>query len=170
MVIIYFMIYVLIAKKNRVLFISSTGGHLEELFQLKPTMEKYDYHIITEKTETNSNLKEKYGNKIDYLVYGTRKNLIKYAFVMAINCIKSFLFYLKIKPNIIVTTGTHTAVMMCYIGKFFGAKVIYIETFANRETKTLAGRLVYPIADLFIVQWKDMLKIYPKAEYFGGVY
>lgn len=169
-VIIYYIIYMLIRKKNRVLFISSTGGHLEELFQLKPTMEKHDYFIITERNKTNEILKEKYKGRVGYLVYGTRKNIIKYAFVMFINFFRSFAYYLKVKPNIIITTGTHTAVMMCYIGKFFGAKVVYIETFANRESKTLAGRLVYPIADLFIVQWKEMLKKYPKAQYFGGVY
>ena len=36
-------------KKKRVLFISSTGGHFNELQQLQPLFEKYDYHIITEK-------------------------------------------------------------------------------------------------------------------------
>ena len=172
--IIYFIfvviVFLLTRKKNKVLFISSTGGHLEELFQLKPTMEKHDYFIITERNKTNEILKEKYKDRVGYLVYGTRKNIIKYAFVMFINFFRSFAYYIKIKPNVIVTTGTHTAVMMCYIGKIFGSKIVYIETFANRESKTLAGRLVYPIADLFIVQWKEMLKIYPKAEYFGGVY
>ena len=29
-------------KKKRVLFISSTGGHLDELMQLKPMFDKYD--------------------------------------------------------------------------------------------------------------------------------
>ena len=54
-------------KKNKVLFISSTGGHLSELLQLKPLFEKYDYHIITEKDKTNEYLKEKYEDRIDYL-------------------------------------------------------------------------------------------------------
>ena len=30
-------------KKKKVLFISSTGGHLNELMQLSPLFEKYDY-------------------------------------------------------------------------------------------------------------------------------
>ena len=34
--------------KKKVLFISSTGGHFNELLQLSPLFEKYDYHIITE--------------------------------------------------------------------------------------------------------------------------
>ena len=39
--------------KKKVLFISSTGGHLSELLQLSPLFEKYDYNIITEKDKTN---------------------------------------------------------------------------------------------------------------------
>ena len=38
---------------KKVLFISSTGGHLNELMQLKPLFNKYDYHIITEKDKSN---------------------------------------------------------------------------------------------------------------------
>ena len=52
---------------KKVLFISSTGGHLNELLQLSPLFEKYDYHIITEKDKANENLKKQYGKKIDFL-------------------------------------------------------------------------------------------------------
>ena len=83
---------------------------------------------------------------------------------------KTIYLFWKIKPKYIVTTGTHTAGPMCYIGKLFGSKIIYIETFANRNRKTATGRLIYPIADLFVVQWKEMLEIYPKAVYGGAIY
>ena len=59
---------------------------------------------------------------------------------------------------------------MCYIGILFGSKIIWIETFANIQTKTKSGKMVYPIADLFIVQWETMLKLYPKAVYGGWIY
>ena len=154
---------------NNIIFISSTGGHLNELLQLKPLFKKYNSFIITEKTKSNKNLKEKYNN-VFYLVYGTRRNIIVYPFKFLFNIIKSFILYFKIKPKVIVTTGTHTAVPMCYIAKIFRKKVIYIETFANRNSKTLTGKLIYPIADTFIVQWKDMLRLYPKAKYLGSIY
>ena len=49
---------------KKVLFISSTGGHFNELQQLAPLFEKYDYHIITEKGDSTKNLTEKNENKI----------------------------------------------------------------------------------------------------------
>ena len=155
---------------KKVLFISSTGGHLNELLQLKPLFEKYDYHIITEQDKSTSALKKVYGDKINYLVYGTRKKPFKYFFVFTFNIFKSLFLYIKLRPKFIISTGAHTAVPICYIGKLFGAKIIFIETFANINTKTLTGRLIYPISNLFIVQWKEMLKLYPKALYGGSIY
>ncbi len=154
--------------RKKILFISSTGGHLEELLQLKPLFKKYDYNIITEKDESNISLKEEYGNKLYFLPYGTRAKLFSYIFKYLYLCIKTVYLYCKIRPKIIITTGTHTAGPMCILGKIFGSKIIYIETMANINKKTATGRLIYPIADLFIVQWEEMLKLYPKAVY-GGV-
>ena len=138
--------------------------------QLKALFNKYNYYIVTEKTKSSKYLEDEYKNKVSYLVYGTKKNPFTYCFIFLFNIIKSFMIFLNQKPNVIVTTGTHTAVPMCYIAKLFGKKVIYIETFANRNTKTVAGRLVYPIANVFVVQWEEMLKIYPKAKYWGWIY
>ena len=156
--------------KKTVLYISSTGGHLEELMQLKPLFKKYDYRIITEKDKANEKLKEEYGEKLDFLPYGTRAKIFSYIFKYFWLCIKTIYLYIKIRPKVIITTGTHTAGPMCYLGKIFGSKIIYIETFANTNKKTATGRLIYPIADLFIVQWEEMLKIYPKAIYGGSIY
>ena len=157
-------------KLKRALFISSTGGHFSELMRLKPMFDKYDYHIITEKTKTTEDLKNTYKKKIDFLVYGTKDHIFSYIFKVTYNTLKSLFLFIKIRPKIIITTGTHTAVPMCYLGKVFGSKIVFIETFANVETKTMAGKIVYPIADLFIVQWEEMKKLYPKATYLGGVF
>ena len=145
-------------KKKKVLFISSTGGHLNELLQLSPLFEKYDYHIITEKDKANENLKNQYGEKIDFLPYGTRAKLFTYIFKYFYLCLKTIYLYFKIRPQVIVTTGTHTAGPMCYLGKIFGSKIIYIETFANRNKKTATmGRNVEIISKSYI-WWFNLLE------------
>ena len=157
-------------RKKKVLFISSTGGHLDELMQLKPMFEKYDYYIVTEKTKSNLSLKNKFPKKISLLVYGTKKNMLTYPFVLLINSLLSLFIFIKHRPKYIISTGSHTAGPMCCIGKLLGSKIIYIETFANSKTKSVAGSLVYKFADLFIVQWEEMLEVYPKAVNGGWIY
>ncbi len=157
-------------KKKKVLFISSTGGHLKELLQLKKLFNKYDSYLITEKTDSTKKLKNEYKEKIGYMVFGTKDHMLTYPFKLLANCFISLYYFIKIRPKYIVTTGTHTAGPICYLGKIFGSKVIYIETMANISKKTITGKLIYPIADLFIVQWKSMLKLYPNAVYGGFIF
>ena len=105
-----------------------------------------------------------------YKVFGTKDHMLTYPFKLLANCFISVYYFIKIRPKYIVTTGTHTAGPICYLGKIFGSKIIYIETMANINRKTQTGKLIYPIADLFIVQWESMLKIYPKAVYGGFIF
>lgn len=155
---------------KKVIFISSTGGHLSELMQLKSIFKNYDYHIITEKNDTTLKLKEEYGNKISYLVYGARNYMISYMFKFPYNIIKSLFLYMKIRPDVIVTTGAHTAVPMCYIAKLFKKKIIFIETFARVNSQSMSGRMINKIADVFLVQHEEMLDVYENAIYKGDLY
>ena len=154
---------------KKLLLISSGGGHLNELLQLKKVYKKYDYHLITEKTDTTKYLKQEDSNT-SYLLYGTQDHLLPYLIIFPINILISLFYFLKYRPDVVITTGTHTAVPMCYIAHFFHKKVIFIETFANSKSPTKAGQMVYRIADLFIVQWEEMLKFYPKAQYWGWIF
>lgn len=155
-------------KKKKAIFISSTGGHLTQLFQLEPLMKKYDSLLITEKNEVTKNLTKKYN--IKFLVFSSRKKIFSFPFLFIYNSFKSLFFIISFNPKYIITTGAGTALPMCYIAKIFGKKVIYIESFARINKKSLSGKLIYPIANLFIVQWEEMLKFYPKAKYYGSIY
>ncbi|MED9979114.1 MAG: PssD/Cps14F family polysaccharide biosynthesis glycosyltransferase [Bacilli bacterium] len=160
-------------NKKKVLFISSTGGHLEELTQLKSMFDRYDYYLVTEKTKSNMSLLKKYPKRVSFLIYGTYTTFLKkitYPFKLIANCFISLYIYIKVRPKFIVSTGAHTAGPMCLIGKIFGSKIIFIETFANSKTRTKTGRIVYKFADLFIVQWKEMLELYPNAVYGGWIF
>lgn len=154
---------------KKVIFISSGGGHLEELLALKKLFNDVDYTIISEKTDSTLFLKDKYKN-VKYLIYGTQDHLLAYLFIFPINIIISFFIFLKIRPDFVVSTGTHTAVPMCKIAHLFKKKVVWIETMANITTGTKAGKMIYPIADKFIVQWPELLEVYPRAEYWGSIF
>ena len=153
---------------RKVMFVCSTGGHLTELLQLEQIMLSYNYSLITEKTKANNKLKQKYKNT-SFLIYGSKDHKLTYPFKLLLNCFLSLFYYFKYQPDYIITTGAHTAGPICCIGKIFGSKVIYIETFANINTKTVTGKIFYKfhIANLFVVQHKSMLKLYKKAVYEG---
>lgn len=155
-------------KKKKVIFVSSIGGHLTQLLQMKEMFNDYRYTLITEKSDVTKSLKKDY--RVIYYTYCNKENFIKYFCINVLNAIRSVITYIIIRPDCIVTTGANTSVPLCYLGALFGSKVIFIESFAKREGKTLAGTLVYPVATHFIVQWESMKEYYPKSIYFGGIY
>ena len=158
---------------KKVMFIASTGGHLNELLQLSPCFNNYDYSIVTEKTKSNMVLKKKYLNRVYFIIPGTYTTLgakLTYLFKLFANCWISLYLMLKLKPDVVVTTGSHNVGPMCCLAKIMHKKVIFIETFANSNKPTRAGRIIYKFADIFIVQWESMLKYYPNAIYAGWIY
>ena len=158
---------------KKVMFIASTGGHLNELLQLEPCFKKYDYSIVTEKTKSNICLNKKHPGRIFYLVSGTYTTLsakLVYPFKLFINCWISLYLMLKIRPDVVITTGAHNVGPMCCLAKLFKKKLVFIETFANSSSPTKTGKIVYKFADVFIVQWETMLAFYPKAIYARWIY
>jgi uncharacterized protein YjdB len=153
-------------KEKTVLYVASAGGHLTELLRLKPLFPQYRSVVITEKTETTKTIRLE-GVEIAYLGYASRSKMIKFVWMNVRNAIVSVVWFIKYAPHVIVTTGANTAVPLCLIGKLMGSKIVFIETVANSEKSSITGMLLYPVADLFIVQWESMRVRFPKAVYWG---
>ena len=170
-------------KKNvKICFAASSGGHYEQLMMLKPLMEKYDSFVITEKTDysaeatgggtyqiTGRPSAEAKGEKTYYMKQVNRREK-DFIWRMIQNAWKSIGIYRKEKPDVVICTGVLAMIPICLISKFMGKKLIYIESFAKVTSPTETGKLLYKFADQFYVQWKPMLKFYPKAIYLGGIY
>lgn len=152
---------------KKVIFTSSSGGHLTELLKLEKLFNEYEYLLVTEKTDVTEKLKDKYN--IDYLMYGSRFYMLKYIFVVIYNIIKCIGIVLSFKPDTVVTTGAHTGGILCYVAKILRpkTKIIYIESLAKVNSLSMTGKNVYKIADKFYVQWRGLTEIYDKAEYIG---
>ena len=74
------------------------------------------------------------------------------------------------RSKVVITTGSHTAVPICLLGKLLRVKIIWILSFARINTRARSASIVYPIADRFIVQWEPVQHLYPKSIYLGGIY
>jgi UDP-N-acetylglucosamine:LPS N-acetylglucosamine transferase len=138
----------------------SAGGHLTEILTLKSVFRKYNHFFVTFKRE---DIKTRLWKENIYFVSDPKRNPFKFL----LNFFQSLKIFLKEKPDLVITNGAGVVIPLCYIAKFFGSKVIFIESLAAVFKPSLSGRIIYPIANLFIVQWKRLLKFYPKAIYGG---
>lgn len=152
--------------KKKICFVSSSGGHWEELMCLREiALENYSFFV----TEEGGQVEDCGFENVRTLKQINRKEK-----GFLIHFLKLFFETFKIlkeeKPDVVITTGALIAFPFCLCAKLNGKKVVYIESFARVHGKSITGRLVYPFADLFIVQWESMLKCYPKAIYGGGIF
>lgn len=154
-------------QKNKICLVSSCGGHFMELMQLLPAVKDREFYIVTEKNVASAEILKKYRHYS--LLQQERKN-VDFVFKFAINIALSIFYLLKERPDIILTTGAGASYPTCRIGKLLGKKVIYVESFAKLNDRSVTGGMVYPFADYFLVQWEEMKKVYPKAIYHGTVY
>jgi beta-1,4-N-acetylglucosaminyltransferase len=77
---------------------------------------------------------------------------------------------LRSRPQAILTTGPSVAVPVCAVGKLLRCKIIFVETGSRIHALSTTGRIVYRFADLFLVQWEELLATCPKAIYAGRLW
>ena len=152
---------------KKICLVSSCGGHFMELMQLLPAVSGLNFYIITEKNVASYSILKKY--KHHYLLQQERKGWA-FIFKFTYNILASLYFLIVEHPSTIITTGAGAAYPTCRLGKFMGCKVIYIESFAKLNSSSVTGKMIYPFADYFFVQWSEMQQVYPNAIYKGQVY
>ena len=151
-------------RKLKICAAFSPGGHYVEIMQIIEACKNFDVFYVAPYSVTTKKLKKVYF-LIDTAQCGTLK-------AMMLNVILSLKILFKERPNVVITTGAEIVIPICYLAKFFlGAKIIFIETFARVFSPSFTGRIIYPIADVFLVQWKSIIKYYgKKAKYIGRVF
>jgi UDP-N-acetylglucosamine:LPS N-acetylglucosamine transferase len=145
----------------KICLVCSSGGHLLQLHLLEEWWGKYERFWVTfEKEDAIYLLREEKSYWGYFPTNRSLKNLIKNTFL-------AFKIIRKERPNIIVSTGAGISVPFFYVGKLYGAKCVFIEVYDRIDSPTLTGKLNYPVADAYILQWDEQKKYYPKGVVLG---
>jgi beta-1,4-N-acetylglucosaminyltransferase len=142
--------------KNKVVGISSSGGHLTELQRAIPKnlMESVIY-ITSKDGRTLESL-----NTYDHF-FISEPNGVKRRYIY--NVLQAGVLFFKLRPLVVISTGSGLTIPFLLICKFFGSKIIFVESGARIFSTSKSGKFIYKYADIFIVQYENLLKFYPKA-------
>ncbi|SHM64121.1 Oligosaccharide biosynthesis protein Alg14 like [Cyclobacterium lianum] len=155
---------------KKIILICSDGGHLAQILELEEMFLRYNYLIVTEESPATISLKDKYNIRfLKGRPKGQNRNLA-FFFSLIANTYYSLRILFEHYPKAIITTGSHTAIPMCILGKIARVKVLWILTYARMNSRALSADIIYPIADKFILQWPGVQKYYKKGIYIGGIY
>lgn len=145
---------------TKVLAIASSGGHFVQLLRLMPA---FDGAIVTVASTDAEQAHEVYAQ-------AERLGMSQPAFRTVIDAnrwqkirlVKSLLgivwLVLRIRPEVVITTGAAPGYFALRIGKLIGARTIWIDSIANAEELSLAGQKAGRHADLWLTQWAHLAK------------
>lgn len=148
-------------KKKRVLAIASAGGHWQQLMLLRPAYDVHDVHFAT----TLEGLDASYGAHPCHVVPDCNRNE---RIAMVRSAAAVFSLVLKLRPDIVVTTGALPGVMALVAARLVRARTVWIDSVANAEEMSMSGRLARRFADLWLSQWESVAEC-EGAGYEGSV-
>lgn len=150
-------------RSLRICLAASAGGHTSQLLKLAESWNGYETFYVTTTKVVQEQL-SKFGTV--YVVGECNRQHPARVGRVFLRCIKIFF---KERPDVVISTGAAAGCMLCLLGKMLGAKVIWIDSITNVERISLSGRMVRYVADLFLVQWPDLVSRYKKVEFVGSL-
>ncbi len=132
---------------------------MTELLELNSIWVNYDIFFITYHSQ----------RKLNARTY-TFDNLTKYPYKVILHLMKMIKILIDERPDWVISDGAEIAIPVFVAAKLLRIKTIFIESICRVNQPSFTGRLVYPISDVFFVQWSSLLSKYgSKARYEGGV-
>jgi len=130
----------------KVMLVCSAGGHLTQLLRLRPWWERHDRVWVTFP-----------GPQADSLPNAARNLRLAAGLVR------------RERPDVLVSDGAGVAFPFFLAARGYRVRTVYLEVYDRISRPTLTGRLCYPLAELFLVQWPEQAASYPRGQVIGAL-
>jgi beta-1,4-N-acetylglucosaminyltransferase len=173
------------------LVILGSGGHTAEMLRMIKHLDPAQYHITYIKAATDTTSRQRLENENDpntnnqsaVPVITTvhdipRSREVGQSYLSSIfTTLRAQLYCLwlvgRLAPDLILCNGPGTCLPVCLAALLyrvigFGYKrpsscLVFCESYCRVETLSLTGKLLYPLADLFVVHWPELHRKYPNT-------
>lgn len=113
---------------------------------LRPTLANYDTHFAT----TEPAVAAQHGISVAAALPDCNQNTP----LKSLQCaLASLRLVMRIKPDVIISTGSAPGFFCILAGRLTGARTLWIDSVANAERLSLSGRLSMAIAHQCWTQW-----------------
>lgn len=145
----------------KAVLVASSGGHLLQLHRLQPWWERLEHVWVTfDKPDSRSLLADE---DVRWAYHPTTRS--------AVNLVRNLGLAWRLlrayRPDIVVSTGAGVAFPFFVVARLLGIKTVYVEVYDRIDVPTLTGRLCYPLASLFLLQWETQRRFYPRGQVIG---
>lgn len=135
--------------QQRILAVSSSGGHWVQLSRLRPAFEGHDVVYLT----TDAGHRDEVAGARFYTVKdASRWNKL----ALAASALKVLYVVARERPDVVVSTGAAPGYLAVRFGKLIGAQTAWVDSVANVEEMSLSGQMASTKADLCLTQWPHL--------------
>lgn len=145
----------------RILFVCSLGGHLAQLYQLRPWWDRHERTWVTFDHPHAESLLQ--GERLITAFAPTTRNIP--------NALRNLRLAIKTiraeRPDVVISDGAGVAFPFFVVARLLRVRTVYLEVYDRITRPTLTGRLCYPLASLFLLQWPEQAASYPRGQVIG---
>jgi UDP-N-acetylglucosamine:LPS N-acetylglucosamine transferase len=145
--------------REKVLAVASSGGHWVQLRRVVPAFAASEVIYVTVLESYRSQVPENRFYRVNDATRWNKLGLVLLALSLA-------WIILKERPSVVVSTGAAPGYFAMLLGRWFGAKTIWIDSMANIEDLSMSGARAGRFADLWLTQWPHLAKA--EGPYYGG--
>lgn len=148
-------------KQTRILAVASAGGHWIQLARLTDAFEETETLFVT----TVAGQTAPCGLRpVAKVVDGSRNEPIR----LVVAALQLALIIVRFRPDAVITTGAAPGYLALRLGKLAGCRTVWLDSIANADEVSMAGRLARPYADRWLTQWEHLAQA-SGPEYWGRV-
>jgi beta-1,4-N-acetylglucosaminyltransferase len=136
-----------VSRVPSVLLVCSPGGHLLQMLSLEPAWHDCDTTWVTLPAADVDHL---LADRDVVMAHGPTNRSLS-------NLVRNLRLAWRVvrghRPEVILSTGAGLAVPFFAIGRLHGCRLVYVESLTRTQGLSLSGRIAYPLAHEFFVQW-----------------
>lgn len=155
------------SNRQRVLAVASSGGHWAQLRLLRSSWKGCDVVYVTTfsgylREFDADEIKESGAPRIMVVTDANRSKWLH----LARQVVEIAVVLLRVRPDVIVTTGATPGYFAIRLGRLLGIKTIWIDSIANSDELSLSGRAIGKYCDVWLTQWEHLAR--PEGPQFYG--
>ncbi|GGE10197.1 hypothetical protein GCM10011529_15690 [Polymorphobacter glacialis] len=147
-------------KPKRILAIASGGGHFVQLLRLRPAWEGHSVTYATVHAASAVDVAP-----APLLTFRDVSRADWWRLPLTLWDMAAIL--LKVRPQVIVTTGALPPLVAMALVKPFGVRTLWVDSIANSEVLSGSGRHAGKVAGQVVTQWPQLAE--PGVDHWGSV-
>lgn len=148
-------------RKQRVLAVSSGGGHWVQMKRLSAAFDGFEVSYATVLPTDRTGVENA---PVFAIPDANRDTKVRLCFLI----LRLVYVIAFTRPDVIISTGAAPGYLAIRIGKLLGARTLFLDSIANAEELSMSARLATRHADETLSQWESVA-VSKGVNYWGAV-